>query len=209
MWLCNDKILPTVFTKRGDGFVSIFLLRHGETDWNTIDRCQGHTDIPLNETGKKKIEQVAFIFKRNIGDINYIVSSPLSRANETALIFSNSIGYKGEIIIDELFIERNFGLAEGLLGEEIKFKFPDLDVPEMETEKNVFSRVIQGLNYYDNIYPDVNILIVTHGAVLKTLVDNQTTYCGADINIVKSVPGGLFKVDLRNGEHQIKEIKVL
>ncbi|MGY0375268.1 histidine phosphatase family protein [Clostridium sp. JNZ J1-5] len=189
--------------------MSIFLLRHGETDWNTIDRCQGHTDIPLNETGKKKIEQVAFIFKRNIGDINYIVSSPLSRAYESALIFSNSIGHKGEIIIDELFIERSFGLAEGLLEEEIKLKFPNFDIAEMETEKNVFSRVIQGLNYYDSIYSDVNILIVTHGAVLKTLVDNQTTYCGADINIVKSVPGGLFKVDLRNGEHQIKEIKVL
>jgi uncharacterized phosphatase len=195
--------------KGGDGFVSIFLLRHGETDWNTIDRCQGHTDIPLNETGKKKIGQVAFIFKRNIGDINYIVSSPLYRAYESALIFSNSIDYKGEIIIDELFIERNFGLAEGLLGEEIKFKFLDLDVPEMEPEKNVFSRAIQGLNYYHSIYSDVNILIVTHGAVLKTLVDNQTTYCGVDINVVKSVPGGLFKVDLRNGEYQIKEIKVL
>ncbi|MGH4123817.1 MAG: histidine phosphatase family protein [Clostridium sp.] len=189
--------------------MSIFLLRHGETDWNAIDRCQGHTDIPLNETGKNKIEQVAFIFKKSIGDINYIVSSPLSRANESALIFSNSIGYKGEIAIDELFIERNFGLAEGLLGEEIKFKFPDLDVPEMESEKNVFSRAIQGLNYYDSIYSDVNILIVTHGAVLKTLVDNQTTCCEADINLVKSVPGGLFKVDLRNGEYQIKEIKVL
>lgn len=196
-------------TRRGDGFVSIFLLRHGETDWNVIDRCQGHTDIPLNETGKKKIEQVAFTFKRNIGDINYIVSSPLARANESALIFSNSIGYKGEILIDELFIERNFGLAEGLLGEEIKFKFPDLSIPEMESEKNVFSRVLQGLNYYDSIYSDVNILIVTHGAVLKILVDNQTTHCGADINIVKSVPGGLFKLDLQNGEYQIKEIMLL
>jgi uncharacterized phosphatase len=189
--------------------VSIFLLRHGQTDWNAIDRCQGHTDIPLNETGKKRIEQVAAIFKRNIGDINYIVSSPLSRANESALIFSNGIGYKGEIIIDELLIERNFGLAEGLLGEEIKFRFPDLDIPEMEPEKNVLSRVIQALNYYHSIYSDVNILIVTHGAVLKTLVDNQSTSCGSDINLVKSVPGGLFKIDLRNGEHQIKEIKVL
>ncbi|WAG48315.1 histidine phosphatase family protein (plasmid) [Clostridium estertheticum] len=191
--------------------MSIYLLRHGETDWNTIDRCQGHTDIPLNERGKKKIEQVAFMFKKSIGDINYIVSSPLSRANESALIFSNSIGYKGEIIIDELFIERFFGLAEGLLGKEIKFKFSNLDVPEMESEKNVFSRAIQGLNYYDSIYSDVNILIVTHGAVLKTLVDNQTTYGGADINLdlVESVPGGLFKLDLRNGKYQIKEIKVL
>ncbi|KOA19642.1 phosphoserine phosphatase 1 [Clostridium homopropionicum DSM 5847] len=113
--------------------MSIFLLRHGETDWNTIDRCQGHTDIPLNETGKKKIEQVAFMFKRNIGDINYVISSPLSRAYESALIFSNSIDYKGEIIIDELFIERSFGLAEGLLGEEIKLKFPNLAIPEMES----------------------------------------------------------------------------
>jgi uncharacterized phosphatase len=195
--------------KRGDGFVSIFLLRHGQTDWNIIDRLQGHTDIPLNETGKKMIEQVAFIFKRNIGDIDYIVSSPLSRAYESALIFSNSLGYKEEIIINELFIERCFGLAEGLLQEEIKLKFPNFDVPEMEHEKDVFSRAIQGLNYYNSIYSDVNILIVTHGAVLKTLVDNQTTYGEEDMNLVHAVPGGLFKIDLRNGEYQIKEIKVL
>ncbi|MEG2289676.1 MAG: histidine phosphatase family protein [Clostridium sp.] len=189
--------------------MSIFLLRHGETDWNTIDRLQGHTDISLNETGKKKIEQVAFFFKRSIGDINYIISSPLSRANESALIFSNGVGYKGEIISDKLFIERSFGLAEGLLQEEIKLKFPDFDVPEMESEENVFSRAIQALNYYHSVYSDVNILIVTHGAVLKTLVDNQTPYCGEDINIIESVPGGLFKLDLRNGEYQIKEIKVI
>lgn len=118
--------------------MSIFLLRHGQTDWNNIDRCQGHTDIPLNETGKKMIEQVAVIFKRDIGDIDYIVSSPLSRAYESALIFSNSIGYKEEIIIDELFIERSFDLAEGLLGEEIKLKFPNFDIPEMEAEKMFF-----------------------------------------------------------------------
>lgn len=188
--------------------MSIFLLRHGQTDWNSIDRCQGHTDIPLNETGKKMIEEVAFNFKSNIGDINYIISSPLSRARESALIFSNSIGYKGEIIINELFIERFFGLAEGLLSEEIKLKFPNLEIPEMEPEKDVFSRAMQGISHYDNIYSDVNILIVTHGAVLKTLVDNQTICCGTDNNLVKSAPGGLFKLELRNGEYQIKSVSV-
>jgi uncharacterized phosphatase len=187
--------------------VSIFLLRHGQTDWNIVDRLQGHTDIPLNETGKKMIEEVADIFKRDIGDIDYIVSSPLSRAYESALIFSNSLGYKEEIIINELFIERCFGLAEGLLQEEIKMKFPNFDVPEMETEKDVFSRAMEGLNYYHSIYSNANILIVTHGAVLKTLVDNQTTYDEKDKNLVYAVPGGLFKIDLQNGEYQIKEIK--
>ena len=187
--------------------MSIFLLRHGQTDWNVIDRCQGHTDIPLNETGKKMIEQVAAIFKRDIGKIDYIVSSPLSRAHESAVIFSNSLGYKEKIIINELFIERCFGLAEGLLHDEIKLKFPNLDIPEMEPETDLFSRAMEGLNHYNSIYSDVNILIVTHGAVLKTLVDNQTTYGEKDKNLVYAVPGGLFKMDLQNGEYQIKEVK--
>lgn len=187
--------------------MSIFLLRHGQTDWNFIDRCQGHTDIPLNETGKKMIEEVATIFKRDIGKIDYIVSSPLSRAYESALIFSNSLDYKEEIIINELFIERCFGSAEGMLSHEIKLKFPNLDIPEMEPEKDVFRRAMKGLNYYCNMHPDVNILVVTHGAVLKTLVDNQTIHGEKEINLVHAVPGGLFKIDLRNGEYQIKEIK--
>ena len=64
---------------------------------------------------------------------------------------------------------------------------------------------MEGLNYYNSIYSDVNILIVTHGAVLKTLVDNRRIYGEEDL--AYAVPGGLFKMDLRNGEYQIKEIK--
>ena len=187
--------------------MSIFLLRHGQTDWNLMGRCQGHTDIPLNETGKKMIEKVAHIFKRDIGKIDYIISSHLCRAYESALIFSNSLGHKEEIIINELFIERCFGIAEGLLNDEIVLKFPNLDIPEMEPERDLFSRAMEGLNHYNSIYSDVNILIVTHGAVLKTLVDNQTTYGEKDKNLVYALPGGLFKMDIQNGEYQIKEVK--
>ncbi|MCY6354779.1 histidine phosphatase family protein [Clostridium sp. ZS2-4] len=112
-----------------------------------------------------------------------------------------------ELIINELFIERCFGLAEGLLHDEIILKFPNLDIPKMEPETDVFSRAMEGLNHYNNIYSDVNILIVTHGGVLKTLVDNQTTYGEEDMNLVHAAPGGLYKIDLQNGEYQIKEIK--
>lgn len=188
--------------------MSVFILRHGETDWNTIDRLQGHTNIPLNMSGKKRIEKVAYFFKRDIGDIGYIISSPLSRAYESAIIFSNCISYKKEIIIDNLFIERCFGLAEGMLHETIKSRYPDFDIPEMETEQNVFNRAFQGLNYYYSKYPDVNILIVTHGAVLKTIVDNRLTYGEVGVNNIKPIPGGLFKVDMSEEGYRIEEIQI-
>src|SRR4029078_4907654 len=88
----------------------ICLVRHGQTDWNFQEIIQGREDIPLNEVGKKQASQSAAALQLDTWDV--IISSPLIRAQETAQMISNAVGIHS-ILLDERFVERNFGEASG------------------------------------------------------------------------------------------------
>lgn len=66
--------------------MNIYLLRHGETDWNREGRLQGRTDIPLNEAGREQVRRAADILAARSPHIELIVASPLARARESAEI---------------------------------------------------------------------------------------------------------------------------
>ena len=87
----------------------ICLIRHGQTDWNQQFLIQGRFDIPLNNEGKKQINQT--ICRLNAYNIHWdlFLSSPLLRAKETCQIIKEHLGYqKEEIIIRDQLIEREF-----------------------------------------------------------------------------------------------------
>lgn len=90
----------------------IYLMRHGQTDWNLTKRLQGQTDIPLNETGRLMAEEASLKFGDIPVDICYC--SPLCRARETAELFLK--GKKVEIISDDRLKEMSFGVLEGATG---------------------------------------------------------------------------------------------
>lgn len=93
--------------------MNIYMLRHGETDWNHAGRLQGHTDIPLNQTGKEQISQAAETMISLGIEIDLIYASPLARAYESAEIAAERLGYgKKNIIIESLLIERSFGVGD-------------------------------------------------------------------------------------------------
>lgn len=96
------------------------LIRHGETEWNTLGRFQWCTDIALSKNG---IEQAILLKNRLNGDFDYIYSSPLSRALETAKILTSDTDK--EVIIAPEIREIHFGEWEGLTIHEIKEKYPD------------------------------------------------------------------------------------
>ncbi len=89
--------------------MKLYLMRHGKTDWNAAYKCQGHTDIPLNEEGRQMAREAAERYK----DYKYdrVFSSPLSRAYETAQIVTEGRGL--EIIRDDRLIEISLGSYEG------------------------------------------------------------------------------------------------
>ena len=87
---------------------SIYVIRHGQTDWNLKEIIQGSKDIALNNYGKKQ----AMDLKKNLEGINfdYIITSPLSRAIDTAKIATEN---KFNIRIDSRLREREYGELEG------------------------------------------------------------------------------------------------
>ena len=92
----------------------VLLWRHGQTDWNTVNRFQGHSDIPLNAVGQYQAKHAANIL---VGmQPTKIISSDLSRARDTAQALGDLTKLKVEIDID--LRETNGGLWEGKTGAE-------------------------------------------------------------------------------------------
>jgi uncharacterized phosphatase len=148
---------------------SLYLVRHGETDWNRQRRIQGSTDIPLNPTGRAQAETTGVLLARRHWD--GIFASPLSRAFETASIIAASVGL-GEPGALEAIVERNYGEAEGLNWEEIEQRFPgDTTVPGRETHDEVANRVIPALMELALAHRGQNLIVVTHGGVIRSVLN--------------------------------------
>lgn len=151
----------------------IGLLRHGQTNWNIDFRLQGVTDIPLNETGiaQAKIAGEVIANAANEGkDWDVILSSPLSRARDTAVMVSEALGVSG-ISIEELLLERSFGEAEGLSHEEWKAKYNDTNqVPGGESLEQLEARAWILLQRILDQHEGKRVLTVSHGALIRTLL---------------------------------------
>ncbi len=154
----------------------LYIIRHGETEWNREKKLQGQSDVPLNEYGR----ELARITADALADVPFdrIYSSPLVRAYETAQILAGD--RKVSIICDDDLKEISFGEDEGvpssLLGEHFSnfFFSPEKYVPSKggETYEELCVRAEHFLK--KNIEPlrntNSNVLVVAHGAVNKALM---------------------------------------
>ena len=146
-----------------------FLVRHGETEWNRVRRIQGVSDIPLNDTGRAQAAALGDILVGHNFDL--IVSSPLSRADETARIIAQRLGMPAPITVPDL-IERNYGEAEGSSGAELDRRYPPgTDIPGREDREVVTQRAVRVLHDMAIRHPHADIVAVAHGAVIRSVVD--------------------------------------
>ena len=190
----------------------LYMMRHGQTDWNKKHLFQGRTDIPLNENGR----YVAELTREGMKEIPFDIAfcSPLCRAKETAEIILR--GRDIELIEDERIIEMGFGPYEATdmrsLDEcmEIFFKHPEqFEVPEgSESFEEVLERegaFLEELRSHPNLQ-DSTILIATHGAALRGLICYMKQG-----GIARFWEGGVHKncgvtiVDVINGNFKIVE----
>lgn len=153
--------------------MDIYLLRHGETDWNREGLLQGHTDIPLNENGRRQVNDTAKKLSALGVEMDAVVSSPLKRAFESAEIAADRLHYpKERIVVEELLMERGFGEGEGLSVEERAAKYPDCDYPGMESQEALVKRAGRAFQKIVNDCRGAErILLVAHGAVLFALLE--------------------------------------
>ena len=94
--------------------MKIYVIRHGQTDWNVAGKCQGRTDIELNETGIEQAKQAKEQLKNY--NIEQIICSPLKRTRKTAEVIKENTNCS--IITDERIIERECGTIEGTTRKE-------------------------------------------------------------------------------------------
>ncbi len=147
---------------------TIGLLRHGQTDWNIDFRLQGTADIPLNETGIAQATAAAHLIKRS--DWEVLLTSPLSRAVDTAKIVANIVGFEN-IEVEELLLERAFGEAEGMLHEQWHEKYGNhTPAPGSESLEELAERGWLLLERLVLLHPGKRILAVSHGAMIRKLI---------------------------------------
>jgi broad specificity phosphatase PhoE len=94
----------------------VFLLRHGETDWNATGRLQGSTDVPMNARGLEQVGAAARALGARLPEGTVIVSSPLVRARATAEALAALTG--ATVVYDDRMKERSYGAWEGMTATE-------------------------------------------------------------------------------------------
>lgn len=156
--------------------MKIILVRHGETVANENRIFSGWTDYPLTKRGKKQCKLLSESLK-SYSDIEKIYSSPLVRAKTTAKYISKSL--KTGIIIKQELKEINFGLFEKKTSAEIieEFRedwedwnkdFVNFKLPEGENLVELKKRVSPFIDAL--IKKDKDCILVTHGAVIQTVI---------------------------------------
>jgi len=158
----------------------IYLLRHGETDYNTQGRYQGQLDSPLTELGKEQVQQNALMLKTFIGDANdwKIISSPLGRAVQSTEILCETIGYdRKNVEYDQRLTEVAVGQWAGLTMPDIQQSWPDLltntdafnwyfHAPDGESYEAVTSRLSA---WFEDIQQHPKVIVVSHGLTGRIL----------------------------------------
>lgn len=152
---------------------TIWLVRHGETDWNASRRLQGSTDIELNAVGRAQADLVAGWFGP-VG-LDAIYASPLARTVQTAmpLVTQRDLSLQ---LMPEL-AERHFGIFQGLTPEEVSQQFPeghrrwqardpDFCPQGGESLRDFAQRVQTGLQGLISRHLGHSIAVFSHGGVL-------------------------------------------
>ncbi len=143
----------------------IYLVRHGETDWNKKLLFQGHTDIELNNNGIRQAKCIAKTFKEV--KLDAIISSDLLRAFQTAAEIRKVSPSKCPIIMDKGFRERNYGNLEGKLYDRYHKQNKDFTG---EKDKEFFARINKAFDKVVKKHKGQDLVIVAHGGVVRQII---------------------------------------
>jgi broad specificity phosphatase PhoE len=153
---------------------TVYLARHGESDWNAANRFQGHSDRPLTELGRKQAYALADIVAGE--RVEAIYSSPLIRALDTARIVAARTGL--EVTTRDDLREVDTGSWSGLSRAEVKERFPQgferwmaggAGWEDGETYEEMAARVLAALREIAAAHPEGRVLVVSHGGPIRAI----------------------------------------
>jgi probable phosphoglycerate mutase len=201
--------------RRAKDGVRLLLVRHGETEWNRLQRFQGQIDVPLNETGQGQAQQVA-AFLKDV-PLDFAVTSPLLRPKQTAeaiVQFHPQVQLQTDAGLKEI----SHGLWEGKLEPEIRQEYGELlqawkttpetvQMPEGENLQQVWDRAVASWNQIvENATSGSLGLVVAHDAVNKAILCHVMGLRPKDFWAVKQGNGSVTVVDY---PHKLESAPVL
>lgn len=149
-----------------------YVARHGQTQWNALDKVCGRTDIPLTELGEAQAKAMGEKLRGE--KIDLVVVSPMIRAQQTARIAAEAAGIPLDIITtDERLIEQDYGIYEGVNRKDEGFLSTKRNFacryPGGESHMMVAARTYSLIDELREKHPDKNILLVCHGGVCRVI----------------------------------------
>lgn len=158
----------------------LFLVRHGETEWNILKRLQGQKNIPLSHSGINQAKQLgAYFIKQNI-TFDHIYSSDLHRAHQTAEHLTENMLNK--VINKDISLrERFYGELEGQLIPDIAETQPHFQIQfgvpmrfGMESLEDMQERMVSALTNIAEETKGASTLIVSHGGAINAFLHHIT-----------------------------------
>ncbi len=158
--------------------MTLYAIRHGETEWNAAGKIQGSTHAPrLTERGREQAAELGRLLAGK--EIDLIVSSDLARAVETAEIVADILDRRIDRQSPD-FREGSFGECEGITFTEAGAKYPgyfsgiefpagSLPIPGAETREALYERIENAIAKLRAEFPHQSILFVGHAGVIRML----------------------------------------
>ena len=158
----------------------IILIRHGETEWNSQQRMQGHSNSDLSSVGQAQIQALGQWMKNVRFDLIY--SSDSLRAKQTAEAITQFSGH--ELQFDQRLREKNLGVFEGLTSEEARERYPEVFrlfktagskyvIDEGESTQQLQDRALEIVNEIRIKHPEERVLLVTHGGFIRVVMKHS------------------------------------
>ncbi len=195
----------------------LFLVRHGETEWNREGRIQGVTDSPLTERGKLQASCMGESLLTLGVPFAEMYSSPITRATDTATLIGDKLGKTFRL--DDRLKERNFGIFEGFTRKEVSQKFPHevkmnreqpgFVIPKGESREHLLNRVKECFNDLVALHSGEDVLLITHGGLIAMalryvlhipmIIENRFVIDNTHLTIISHSPKSGWQVERFGG----------
>ena len=204
---------------------TIYIVRHGQTEWNLLGKTQGHGNSDLPPKGIEQAELLADSMTKY--PIDYIYSSDLGRAYQTAEIIGNKLNI--EVEKTEALREMNFGTWEGRIIKDIIEEDPELykmwrnephlaKIPQGETLSQIKERTDAFIKEINEKYDGKHIVLVTHSLCARIMLlsfldsDVKNIYrinqANTALNIIELRDYGPVVMKMNDTTHIINDIKL-